>query len=169
MRGRARKGRLALCSECGGRAPIHDHLGERRFDFVPLWGVAVLLLYVMRRVRCPRCGVKVEDVPWIRPGSKSPTTIAMEHFLATWANHLSRQRVSAIFHVSWDRVYSAVKAAVEYGHKGQISAAITEGKNNRATVRSRMAYGYRAYDAMDVALYHELGELPQPQCFHRFA
>lgn len=385
VRVRARKGRLAVCSECGRRAPIHDHLGERRFDFVPLWGVAVFFLYVMRRVRCPRCGVKVEHVPWIRPGSKSPTTIAMEHFLATWAKHLSWQRVSATFHVSWDRVYSAVKAAVEYGlahrdlsnvvsigvdelarakghvyatlvyqidagarrllfvskdrteaslksfcdamgkevcsrirfvcsdmwkpylnvirerlshavhvldrfhimanvskaidevraeeakrlkaqgcealkhsrwlflkrpsrltkkqdaklrdivrldlktvrawslkeslnlvwtfrgakggghmldvwcrsamrsrlepmkrvarslrthrelilnwfrAKGQISAAIAEGKNNRAKVRCRMAYGYRTYDAMEVALYHELGELPQPKCFHRFA
>ncbi len=52
---------------------------------------------------------------------------------------------------------------------GQISAAIAEGKNNRAKVRCRMAHGYRTYDAMEVALYHELGELPQPKCLHRFA
>jgi transposase len=115
VRVRARKGRMAICSECGCRAPVHDRQTERRFDFVPLWGVAVFLLYVMRRVRCPRCGVKVEHVPWIRPNSKSPTTIAMEHFPATWAKHLSWQRVSEIFHVSWDRVHSAVKAAVEHG------------------------------------------------------
>jgi len=53
--------------------------------------------------------------------------------------------------------------------KGEISAAVAEGKNNRAKVRCRMAYGYRTYDALEVALYHELGELPEPNCFHRFA
>lgn len=382
---RDRKGRSATCSGCGGRAPVHDRLAERRFDFVPLWGIAVALLYALRRVNCPRCGVKVEWVPWIRPGSKSPTTLAMESFLATWAKRLSWQRVSTIFRVSWDRVHSAVKAAVEHGlahrdlsnvrsigvdelarakgqvyatlvyqidrgarrllfvsqgrteeslrkfcdamgekvcgrirfvcsdmwkaylnvirerlshavhvldrfhimatvskaidavraeeakrlkaqgcevlkrsrwlflkrpwrlsdkqdarlrdlvrldlktvrawslkeslnlvwtfkgpkggghmldiwcrsamrsrlepmkkvarslrkhrelilnwfrAKGEISAAIAEGKNNRAKVRCRMAYGYRTYDALEVALYHELGELPEPKCFHRFA
>lgn len=112
---RERKGCTATCSGCGRRAPVHDRLAERRFDFVPLWGLAVALVYALRRVSCPRCGVKVEWVPWIRPGSKSPTTLAMEGFLAAWAKQLSWQRVSSIFRVSWDRVHSAVKAAVEYG------------------------------------------------------
>ena len=115
VRVRARKGRVATCSGCGRRGPVHDRLAERRFDFVPLWGLAVALVYALRRVNCPRCGVKVEWVPWIRPGSKSPTTVAMEEFLAAWARQLSWQRVSTIFRVSWDRVHSAVKAAVEHG------------------------------------------------------
>ncbi len=139
MRVRARKGRSAICSGCGRRAPVHDHQTERRFDFVPLWGVAVFLLYPMRRVRCPRCGVKVEHVPWIRPGSKSPTTIAMERFLATWAKHLSWQRVSEIFRVSWDRVHSAVRAAVEYGlaHR-DLSNVISVGVDEPARARGHV-------------------------------
>ena len=36
----------------------------RRFEFIPIWGFAVMLLYAMRRVECRRCGVKVEEVPW---------------------------------------------------------------------------------------------------------
>jgi len=38
--------------------------GLRRFEFVPLWGFMVLLLYRMRRVDCRGCGVKIEQVPW---------------------------------------------------------------------------------------------------------
>jgi transposase len=43
----------------------YDQLAERRFEFIPLWGFLVFLLYTMRRVDCRRCGVvAVEEVPW---------------------------------------------------------------------------------------------------------
>ena len=46
-------------------APGYDQLAERRFEFIPLWGFLVFLLYTMRRVDCRRCGVvAVEEVPW---------------------------------------------------------------------------------------------------------
>src|SRR5450631_1550206 len=62
---RSRKGSRGLCSVCGKPAPGYDQLPERRFEFIPLWGFAVFLLYAMRRVDCRRCGaVVVEEVPW---------------------------------------------------------------------------------------------------------
>src|SRR5260370_34580005 len=62
---RARKGSAAVCSRCHLPAPGYDQLAERRFEFIPLWGVLVFLLYTMRRVNCRRCGiVAVEEVPW---------------------------------------------------------------------------------------------------------
>ena len=42
----------------------YDHLPERGFEFIPLWGVLVFLRYRMRRVACRQCGVVVEEVPW---------------------------------------------------------------------------------------------------------
>jgi transposase len=61
---RPRKGSAAVCSRCHQPAPDYDKLGERRFEFIPLWGFFVFLLYAMRRVDC-RCGaVIVEEVPW---------------------------------------------------------------------------------------------------------
>ncbi len=54
----------AICSGCQQPAPGYDRLTERRFEFVPLWGIRVFLLYKMRRVECKTCGVKVEQVPW---------------------------------------------------------------------------------------------------------
>lgn len=60
---RPRKGWQPVCSGCQQRASTYDHLGLRRFEFVPLWGFMVVLLYRMRRVACPRCGIKVEQIP----------------------------------------------------------------------------------------------------------
>ena len=56
----ARKNGRAICSGCGPPGPGYDRLPERRFDFVPLWGIAVLFVYALRRVDCPTCGVKGE-------------------------------------------------------------------------------------------------------------
>ena len=89
MQVRPRRGSRGICCGCGRRGATYDHLGQRRFIFVPLWGIAVVLVYTMRRIDCKRCGVKVEQVPWANPASKSATTIAMELFLARWARLLS--------------------------------------------------------------------------------
>ena len=112
MRPRA-NGRV-ICSGCGEVRPGYDRAEvPRRFEFVPLWGLAVALVYSMRRVACPDCGVKVERVPWA--DGKSPMTIEYKWFLARWARRMSWKEVSEAFRVSWDRVYDAVKQAVSWG------------------------------------------------------
>src|SRR5690349_3226968 len=68
---RARAGSRAVCGNCGHKRAGYDTLDERRFAFVPLWGMAVFFLYAMRRVDCRPCGVTVEMVPWA--SGKSPT------------------------------------------------------------------------------------------------
>jgi transposase len=52
------------CAGCGEAGPVYDRLAPRQFEFVPLWGLRVFFLYMMRRVDCRRCGVTVERVPW---------------------------------------------------------------------------------------------------------
>ena len=77
-----------ICSVCQQHCPGYDHMPEpRRFDFIPLWGIAVVLIYTLRRVECKQCGVKVEQVPWAQ--GKSPLTIQYQWFLAKWAKRLS--------------------------------------------------------------------------------
>jgi transposase len=62
---RPRKGPIVVCSHCHLPASGYDLLAERRFEFIPLWGFFVFLLYAMPRVDCRRCGmVAVEEVPW---------------------------------------------------------------------------------------------------------
>jgi len=52
--------------------------------------------------------------------------------------------------------------------KGEISAGAVEGLNNKIRVVTRRSYGFRTYDAMEIALYHTLGRLPEPETTHRF-
>jgi transposase len=52
--------------------------------------------------------------------------------------------------------------------QGTISSGIVEGMNNKAKLVMRRAYGFRTYRAVEVALYHNLGGLPEPHFTHRF-
>lgn len=110
---RPRQGSRPICSGCGRRGPGYDTLGERHFEFVPLWAIPVILVYTMRRVDCRRCGVTVEQVPW--GDGKRHLTRAYAVFLATWARRLSWRDVASIFKTSWDKVYRSVAWVVEYG------------------------------------------------------
>ena len=110
---RARKNGRPFCSGCGRTGRTYDRLEERRFEFVPLWGIVVFLAYRMRRVDCKRCGVTVELVPWC--DGKNQLTTTYRWFLATWAKRLSWSEVATIFRTSWDSVCRAVDHAVTWG------------------------------------------------------
>jgi transposase len=110
---RERRGAKATCSGCGTKGASYDHLHQRRFLFVPLWGLMTVLLYRPRRVDCKVCGPRVEILPWAQ--GKSWLTTALMCFLATWARRLSWRDVAVAFGVSWDDVRQAVTWVVEYG------------------------------------------------------
>jgi len=96
---RPRRGSKACCSGCGRPAPGYDHRARRRFEFVPIWGFAVVLLHPMRRVQCRRCGVKVEQLPWAL--GKHTSCEAYMLFLAHWARKLSWKETVQAFHTAW--------------------------------------------------------------------
>jgi len=102
-----------VCSGCHRKRPGYDRLPPRRFEFVPLWQIAVFFVYAMRRVDCPECGVVVEEVPW--GDGKCQLTTAYRWFLAGWAKRLSWREVAVAFHASWEAVYRAVDYAVAWG------------------------------------------------------
>jgi transposase len=109
-----RKGSRARCGICGKRGPTYDTSKTARFfEFVPLWGFAVFLLYMMRRVDCRSCGVTTERVPWA--DGKNQTCNAYRLFLARWARRMSWGEVAHSFNVSWGVVYRAIRWVVDYG------------------------------------------------------
>jgi transposase len=111
---RARSNGQPICSGCGRRCSGYDSQpNPRRFAFIPLWMIPVMLIYTMRRVDCPECGVKVERVPWAE--GKSQLTTDYQWFLSTWARRMSWKEVAECFQVSWDHVYRSVKHAVSWG------------------------------------------------------
>lgn len=108
-----RKNGRPICSGCGRPAAGYDRGQPRRFEFVPLWGIAVFFVYRMRRVNCPTCGVKVEQIPWC--DGKNRLTITYRWFLAAWAKRLSWREVALVFRTSWQSVFRAVQHAVFWG------------------------------------------------------
>jgi transposase len=120
MRPRSRS--AAVCSGCQRNAPGYDHLSERRFEFIPLWGFLVYLLYSMRRVNCKTCGIVVEQVPWAS-GKHHLTKVYMQ-FLANWARKLSWLETAQSFRTSWDKVCHSVEYVVSWGLEQRTLAPI---------------------------------------------
>ena len=102
------------CSCCGKPAPGYDRARTPRlFEFVPLWNFRVFISYRMRRVECPDCGVKVEQIPWAQ--GKHACCNVYRHFLATWARRLTWKETAECFRTSWDTVCRSVKWVVQFG------------------------------------------------------
>ncbi len=118
-----RRNSKAICSCCEAPAPLYDRLNKRRFEFIPLWGYQVFLVYLMRRVDCTACGVKVEQVPWAR--GKQELTATYQQFLAHWAKKLSWKDVAVSFRTSWEKVFQAVEYIVEWGLEHRDLSGVT--------------------------------------------
>jgi transposase len=109
-----RAGSRPICSGCNRKGAGYDTLEERRFEFIPLWGMLVFFRYAMRRVDCRRCGaVTVETVPWAT--GKSSLTKPYAYFLAAWAKRMSWAEVAAAFKTSWESVFRSVELVVAWG------------------------------------------------------
>lgn len=272
---RARRRSRPVCSGCGQKRRAYDRLEERRYQFVPLWAMDVYFGYAPRRCDCPRCGVKVELLPWST--GKSPITTAFAWFLASWAQTLSWKETARRFATSWgvarlcndaveqtrraeartlrqagdsvtlkhtrwvllkrrknlsDKqrkrlkellrinlstvkayllkddltffwkykspcwascfldgwIVSAVTSGVPamakvartlgahralllnwFRARGELDMGAVEGLNNKARVTTKLAYGFRSYEHGEIALFHRLGKLPEPDWLtHRF-
>lgn len=110
---RAAKRSRPSCSGCEQPGPGYDRLAERRFAFIPLWGIMIYFLYALRRVDCPTCGVRVEKVPWAQ--GKESLCLSYQWFLARWAKQLSYSQVAEAFCTSWESVFKSVQMAVYWG------------------------------------------------------
>ena len=108
-----RQGSRGICSGCGTKGPGYDRQPERRWEFVPLWGLLVFLVYAPRRVDCRKCGPTIERLPWA--SGKHQICDVFRLFLAQWARLLSWAEVARCFGVAWADVYGAVKWVVDYG------------------------------------------------------
>lgn len=111
---RPRQGSAGKCGECGTKGPKYDTSRSiRYFEFIPLWGFAVYLVYSMRRIQCSKCGIKTEQVPWA--DGKNQCCNVYRLFLARWARRLSWSEVAQIFGTTWNVVCRSVRWVVDYG------------------------------------------------------
>jgi transposase len=49
-----------------------------------------------------------------------------------------------------------------------LSSGVVEGLNNKAKVTMRKSCGFRTFRCLELALYHSLGKLPEPESPHDF-
>lgn len=104
---RPRKGSQGRCSQCGIEGSTYDHQSQREYLYVPLWGIAVFLLYAMRRIDCKICNsIKVESVPW--SNGKSPITVSMMWYLSELAKLMSWSTVGKVTKTTWHQIYTSV-------------------------------------------------------------
>jgi len=89
-------------------------------------------------------------------------------FLDYWCYRAMRSRLEPM-----QKVARMLRAHEElllnwFRAKGEISTGTVEGLNNKIRVVTRRSYGFRTYGVMEMALYHTLGRLPEPESTHRF-
>jgi transposase len=52
--------------------------------------------------------------------------------------------------------------------KKAFSSGIVEGLNRKLNLVTRKAFGFRSYEVLEIALFHTLGKLPEPESTHKF-
>jgi transposase len=90
------------------------------------------------------------------------------HFLDYWTWRALRSRIGPMMKVA-RRLRSHRELILNWFRaKGEISSAAVEGLNNKSRVVTRRSYGFRTFEALEIALYHTLGKLPEPESTHKF-
>ena len=51
--------------------------------------------------------------------------------------------------------------------KKEFSSCVVEGLNAKGKVPTRKSYGFRTFKPLEIALYHSLGVLPEPEFTHK--
>lgn len=89
-------------------------------------------------------------------------------FLDRWCTKAMRSRIEPMKKVA--RMLRRHRPLILnwFKAKGQVSSGTVEGFNGKARVITRRAFGFRTYEALEVALYHTLGHLPELKFTHRF-
>ena len=89
-------------------------------------------------------------------------------FLDRWCTRVMRSRIEPMKKVAKTLRRHRMLILNWFRAKGTISAAAVEGFNNKAKLTTRKAFGFRTFKAVEVALFHTLGDLPEPTGTHRF-
>jgi transposase len=89
-------------------------------------------------------------------------------FLDRWCTQTMRSRIAPMQKVARMLRRHRPLLLNWFRAKGAISSGAVEGFNNKAKLTMRRAYGFRTYRAIELALYHTLGHLPEPKAAHRF-
>ena len=89
-------------------------------------------------------------------------------FLDRWCTRAMRSRIDPMKKVAKMLRKHRELILNWFRAKKVFSSGIVEGLNAKAKVATRKAYGYKDFRTLELALYHNLGALPEPEIAHRF-
>src|SRR5882757_11170507 len=88
---------------------VYDRRG-RRWRHLDLGIHRLWLVYEIRRLECPDCGVRTEELPWARPGARH--TRDFEDTVLWLAQRTDRTSVATLMHCAWETVTAIINRGV---------------------------------------------------------
>jgi transposase len=96
----------------------------------------------------------------------SPTWAAK--FIDHWTSMVMRSRIDPLKKIA-NQIRSHKPLILNYFHTHKkLSSGVVEALNNNAKLTMRKSYGFKSFNVLETALYHQLGQLPEPPITHRF-
>jgi transposase len=94
--------RRRVCSRCGQVCRATHDTVLCRWRLLDLGAQRCFVVCAIRRVKCPDCGVRVEAVPWARPGSRFSRDF--EDVVAFLAQQMAKAPIARLMRIAWDTV-----------------------------------------------------------------
>jgi transposase len=103
------RARLLTCP-CGMLASAVYDRRRRRWRHLDLGIHRLWLVYAIRRLECPECGVRTEELPWARPGARH--TRDFEDMVLWLAQRTDRTSVATLMRCGWETVTAIINRGV---------------------------------------------------------
>ena len=109
VRLRRRRRVCAGCGQTGRWLQVHDRR-VKRWRHLDLGASRLIIESELRRLRCRTCGVRLEPVPWARPGAAH--TRDFEDVVAWLAQQMAKTPIAGLLRIAWDTVGRIVERVV---------------------------------------------------------
>src|SRR5437762_3927344 len=121
-----------------------------------------LLRYNLRTVRAYLLKEAFQQL-WVY---NSPAWAAK--FLDEWCGQTMRSRIEPMKKIARSLRQHRELILNYFRAQKLLSSGVVEGLNNKAKVTMRKSYGFRTFRCLELALYHSLDKLPEPESTHEF-
>ena len=89
-------------------------------------------------------------------------------FLDEWCRQTMRSRIEPMKKIARSLRQHRELILNYFRAQKLLSSGVVEGLNNKAKLTIRKSYGFRTFPVLELALYHSLGKLPEPESTHDF-
>src|SRR5260370_26293113 len=89
-------------------------------------------------------------------------------FLDEWCRQTMRSRIEPMKKIARSLRQHRELILNYFRAQKLFSSGVVEGLNNKAKVTMRKSYGFRTFRVLELALYHSLAKLPEPELTHEF-